>query len=133
MNQDQGEKQAVDTPAKHARRLWKALGYSLQGLRSAYREEAAFRLEAWAMLAALPLALWAPVGPASKAAMILSAFLVPIAELANSAIEAVVDRVGSERHELSGRAKDIGSAMVLVALCAAVLVWGVCLWPWLAA
>jgi diacylglycerol kinase (ATP) len=123
-----GVKTRVSTPGQHARRLKKALGYSLSGLSAAYREEAAFRLEAWALAVALPFAFWVDVEPAARAAMIFSAMMVPMAELANSAIEAVVDRVGAERHELSGRAKDIGSAMVLVSLCSAALVWGVCLW-----
>ena len=127
------DKARVDTPAKHAARLWKALGYSLAGLRAAYREEAAIRLEAWAwaLAALLPVALWAPVGAPSKAAMVAAVMLVPIVELLNSSIEAVVDRIGMERHELSGRAKDMGSAAVLVAAACAALVWGVCLWPWL--
>lgn len=114
----------------HASRLAKALGYSLSGLRAAYREEAAIRLEAWALAALIPAALLAPVGSASKAAMVLSALAVPVVELLNSAIEAAVDRIGPERHELSGRAKDMGSAAVLVAACAAALVWMVCLAPW---
>jgi diacylglycerol kinase (ATP) len=124
------QKERVDSPAKHMARLGAAFGYSLQGLKAAYQEEAAIRLEAWAMMVLLPLALWAPVGTSSKAAMIMSALLVPIIELINSALEAVVDRIGSERHELSGRAKDMGSAAVLIAALGAAMVWAVCLAPW---
>lgn len=119
----------VSTPAQHCRRVASAFGYSLKGFSAAYREEAAIRLEAWALLILVPCALFAPVGPASKAAMLISVFMVPLAELFNSAIEAVVDRIGTERHELSGRAKDIGSAAVFLAVVDAVLVWAVCLWP----
>lgn len=120
----------VDTPAKHLARLGAAFGYSLQGLRAAYREEAAIRLEAWALIALLPCAFLAPVDAASRAVMVLALFFVPAVELVNSSIEAVVDRIGSERHELSGRAKDMGSAAVLLATTASALAWGVCLWPW---
>lgn len=122
-------KPIAKTPAQHAKRLVGAFGYSCSGLSAAFKNEAAFRLEVYAMCILLPLALWAPVGASGKALMALSALLVPVIELINSAIEAVVDRIGPERHELSGRAKDVGSAAVLVAICAAALVWGICLWP----
>lgn len=124
------DKMAVDTPAKHAARIAKALGYSIQGLRAAYKEEAAIRLECWCLAVLLPCALLAPVSAGSRAVMVATLMLVPIVELINSSIEAVVDRIGSERHELSGRAKDMGSAAVLVASLSAALCWGVCLWPW---
>ena len=122
-------KPIVKTPWQHAQRLIRAFGYSCAGLSAAFKNEAAFRLEVYAMFVLLPLALWAPVGAAEKALMAWSALMVPIIELINSAIEAVVDRVGLDHHELSGRAKDIGSAAVLGAIVTAAGVWGICLWP----
>lgn len=108
-------------------RIWKACGYSLAGLRAAYRHEDAFRQEVWLVLALIPLALLLPAGGIGKALMIGSMLLVLIVELLNSAIEAVVDRVSLENHLLSARAKDIGSAAVLMALLNVVAVWGLVL------
>jgi diacylglycerol kinase (ATP) len=101
-----------------------AFGYSMKGLRAAYINERAFRLELVAGLFLLPLALWLGQSGVERALLIGSLLLVLIVELINSALEAVVDRVGSELHELSGRAKDIGSAAVFVALVNVGLVWG---------
>ncbi|MDD3885074.1 MAG: diacylglycerol kinase [Gallionella sp.] len=105
------------------RRLWNALGYSLAGFRAAYKHEDAFRQEA--MLAALliPLALWLPASLIGKALMISSVLIVLIVELINSAIEATVDRISLDSHRLAKRAKDIGSAAVLVSLLNVVTVW----------
>jgi diacylglycerol kinase (ATP) len=105
-------------------RVWNALHYSLAGLRAALRCEDAFRQEA--MLAALliPLSFFLPVSGVGRALMIASVLLVLIVELLNSAIEAAVDRVSLDRHHLSKRAKDIGSAAVLLALINVVVVWG---------
>ncbi len=105
------------------RRIWNALGYSLSGLRSAYRSENAFRQECWLALILIPTACILPVGGVGRALMIASVLLVLIVELANSAIEAVVDRISLERHVLSKHAKDVGSAAVLVALLNTVVVW----------
>lgn len=97
--------------------------YSLQGLRSAFKNETAFRHECLAAIFLIPLAFWLGDTPLEIALMIASVLLVMAVELLNSAIEAVVDRIGLERHELSGRAKDQGSAAVFVAIAIAVVVW----------
>ena len=104
-------------------RIIKAAGYSRQGLTAAWRFEAAFRQEVLLAVVLIPVAVW--IGPSglARAAMIGSVLLVLVAELLNAAVEAVVDRVGVEHHELSGRAKDMGSAAVLIALINVVLVW----------
>lgn len=109
------------------RRLWNALHYSLAGLRAAYRHEGAFRQEIWLAITLIPLALYLPVSVEGKALMIASVMLVLIVELLNSAIEAVVDRVSLENHHLAKRAKDIGSAAVLVSLASLILIWGILL------
>jgi len=110
-----------------AGRLVRAARHSLAGLRSAAAGEAAFRQEL--VLAALltPLALWLGDNGVERALMVGVLLIVLIVELVNSAIEAVVDRVGDEPHELSGRAKDLGSAAVFVSLIAVPVVWGLVL------
>jgi diacylglycerol kinase (ATP) len=110
-------------------RLWNTFCWSLEGLRAAYRHEIAFRQEVWLACVLVPLALWLPASHTGKALMIASVLLVLIIELINSAIEAIVDRVSLERHELSKRAKDIGSAAVLVSLVNAGAVWLLVLLP----
>jgi diacylglycerol kinase (ATP) len=104
-------------------RLIKATGYSLAGLRAAYQNEQAFRQESWLLLILVPLALYLSPDNTERALLIGSWLLVMIVELLNSAIEAVVDRIGPEWHELAGRAKDIASAAVMVALLLAACVW----------
>jgi len=99
-------------------------GYSLKGLKAAFTYEEAFRLELLAVAIMLPLALWLGRSAVEYALLISSLLLVLIVELFNSAIEAVVDRVSVEHHVLSGRAKDIGSAAVLVTLLYVATVWG---------
>ncbi|MFM1989589.1 MAG: hypothetical protein RJA99_2546 [Pseudomonadota bacterium] len=110
-------------------RLLGATRYSIGGLRAAWRHEAAFRQELAACAVLVPIALWLPVAPLAKLALVASLLLVLIVELLNSALEAVVDRIGVERHELSGRAKDLGSAAVLFALLLVAATWGTVLWP----
>lgn len=105
------------------RRVWNAFGYSLAGLRAAYRHEDAFRQETWLALLMIPLALVLPASGVGKALMICSILIVLIVELLNSAIEAAVDRVSLESHRLAARAKDIGSAAVLMSLLNVVAVW----------
>lgn len=105
-------------------RLFNALGYSIAGLRECYRLEDAFRQEVLLALILLPLAIFLPVSVLGHALLIGSVLLVLIVELLNSAIEATVDRVGLEKHNLSKRAKDIGSAAVLISLLNALAVWG---------
>lgn len=100
-------------------------GYSMKGLKAAIAHEEAFRLELMAVVVMLPLAIWLGQSAVEYAMLIGSLLLVLIVELINSGLEAVVDRVGVEHHELSGRAKDIGSAAVFVALMNVLLIWGV--------
>jgi len=105
-------------------RLWNAFGYSLAGFRAAYKHEDAFRQEVLLTAILIPLALWLPVAYLGKALMIGSVLLVMIVELLNSAVEATVDRISLENHDLAKRAKDIGSSAVLVSLINVVVVWG---------
>ncbi len=105
------------------RRIWNAFHYSLEGFAAAYRNEDAFRQEVWLGAALLPVAVLAPVGLVGKALMIGSMFLVLIVELINSAIEAAVDRISLENHRLAKRAKDIGSAAVMLSMLNLTVVW----------
>ena len=109
------------------RRIWNAFGYSLAGLRAAYKHEDAFRQEAWLALLLIPIAAFLPANGIGKALMIGSVLLVLIVELLNSAVEAAVDRVSLENHRLAARAKDIGSAAVLVSLINVLVVWALVL------
>jgi diacylglycerol kinase (ATP) len=104
-------------------RVANAFGYSCAGLRAAFRDEAAFRQEALLALVLIPLAFFLPASGIGKALMIASVLLVLIVELLNSAVEALADRVSSEKHELIKKAKDIGSAAVFVALVNVPAVW----------
>ncbi len=108
-------------------RLWNAFGYSLAGFRAAYKHEDAFRQEVWLATVLVPLALWLPVSGLGKALMIASVLLVIVVELLNSAIEATVDRISLDSHILAKRAKDIGSAAVLVSLIDVIAVWALVL------
>ncbi len=110
------------------RRIVNAFGYSLAGLRAAYRGEAAFRQEVWLALVLILAAVLLPLNGMERALLLGSVLLVLIVELLNSAVEAAVDRVGPERHDLSKRAKDIGSAAVLLSLLNVAVVWGFVLW-----
>lgn len=109
------------------RRLINAAGFSWQGLRAAYRYEEAFKQEAWASLVLIPLALILGDNGTERALLLGAWLLVPIVELLNSGVEAVVDRISDELHPLAGRAKDIGSAAVLVALINFATIWGLVL------
>lgn len=104
-------------------RVWNAFHYSLAGLQAAFKHEDAFRQEALLAALLIPVTFFLPVSGVGRAMMIASVLLVLIVELLNSAIEAVVDRVSLDRHHLSKRAKDIGSAAVLLALLNVVVVW----------
>ena len=108
-------------------RLIKAFGYSMQGFVSCFRSEAAFRQEMAISLLIIPLGLWLGQTGVERALLVASWLLVPIVEMLNSAIEAVVDRIGPEHHELSGQAKDIGSAAVFLAISLFLLVWALVL------
>lgn len=109
------------------KRLFNALGYSLAGFRAAYKHEDAFRQEFHLAVILIPLALWLGATHIGKALLIGSVLLVIIVELINSAIEATVDRISLENHDLAKRAKDIGSAAVLVSLINVIVVWGLVL------
>lgn len=109
-------------------RILKATQYSWQGLKAAWKYEAAFRQELLLALVGVPLAFWLADNQSELLWLILPLFIIVIAELVNSALEAVVDRVGHEHHELSGRAKDIGSAIVFVSLLLLVTIWSIILY-----
>lgn len=110
------------------RRLLSATRYSAQGFVHAWRHEAAFRQELAATIVLFPIGLWLGRTPVERVMLIGSCLLVIAVELLNSAIEATVDRFGDERHELSGRAKDLGSAAVFVSLVVVASAWGAVAW-----
>jgi diacylglycerol kinase (ATP) len=109
------------------RRVWNATRNSWAGFRGAWREEAAFRQELLAGLVLVPLALWLGETGVERALLVGSLVVVVIVELLNSSIEATVDRIGVERHTLSGLAKDLGSAAVAASLALVVVVWALVL------
>lgn len=109
-------------------RIIHAAGYSWAGLKAAYTGESAFRQETWLCILAAPLSYWLAKSWEQAALLLGSLVLVLIVELLNSAVEAVVDRVSFERHELSKRAKDIASAAVLMSLLLAGGIWGAAAW-----
>ena len=111
------------------RQIWNAFKWSMKGLRAGWRHEASFRLEVCLALVLVPLGLWLGLGPLEKIALVLPPVLVLSAELLNSAVEAVVDKVSPEFHELAGRAEDMGSAAVFLLLAMTALSWGLILWP----
>lgn len=104
-------------------RIWKATFNSLKGIASAWRYEAAFRQEALLCAILVPVALMIEATLAERVLLLMSLFILVITELLNSAIEAVVDRIGAEFHELSGRAKDLASAAVFFALLLLAVTW----------
>ncbi|MBF7054864.1 diacylglycerol kinase [Halomonas sp. KAO] len=105
------------------RHLVNSTRYSIKGLKAAWRHEAAFRQELVLFLLLLPLAGWLGDGPVEWILLLGSGLVVLSVELLNSAIESIVDRIGPEHHELSGRAKDLGSAAVMMSLLLAGLTW----------
>lgn len=108
-------------------RIWNAFHYSLDGLVSAYRHESAFRQELWLGMVMAAAAILLPASLVQTALLLGSVLLVLVTELLNSAVEAVVDRVSAERHDLAKRAKDMGSAAVFISLASCVIVWGLVL------
>jgi len=108
-------------------RILNALRYSLAGLAAAYQHEDAFRQEAWLAAALIPTSWLFEVSGVAHALLIACVLLVLVVELLNSAVEAAVDRISLENHRLAKRAKDIGSAAVLVSLLNVALVWGLIL------
>ncbi|WP_305806194.1 diacylglycerol kinase [Stenotrophomonas sp. YIM B06876] len=110
-------------------RIFKAAVWSWQGLRAAWLHESSFRLEVYLFVLLAPVGLWLGQTPIEQVLMLGSMLLVLSMELANSAIEAVIERYGSEFHELAGRAKDMGSAAVFVLMMNVLLCWGLILVP----
>ena len=108
-------------------RILKAAGYSRAGFIEAFRHEAAFRQILALFVIGVPLGLWLGKSGMERALLVGSLFLLVIVELLNSAIEAVVDRIGLDHHPLSGRAKDMGSAAQFTALVAAAAIWALVL------
>lgn len=106
-------------------RIIDAFGYSMKGFVAVWKYEAAFRQEVGLAVVLIPTAFWLAQTHIELILLIASVFWVLMAELANSSVEAVVDRTGSERHELSGRAKDIGSSLVFMSLMLLAIVWGI--------
>ena len=106
------------------RRILRAARFSAQGLKLAFRHEAAFRQEIALVVVLLPIAAWLGQTAVEHALLIGSCLLVLIVELLNSAVEAAIDRHGEEHHELSGRAKDMGSAAVFISLVLVAVIWG---------
>ena len=106
------------------RRITRAFGYSLAGLRAAYKKESAFRQELILTLLLLPLGVWLGRTGVERSLLIGSILLVLIVELLNSAVEATVDRGGKNWDKLAGRAKDMGSAAVLIAILLLAMTWG---------
>jgi diacylglycerol kinase (ATP) len=109
------------------RRIISASGYSLRGLIACWRNESAFRQEVVLAVVLIPLALYLGDGGLEKAVLVATCMLVLIVELLNSSIEAVVDRIGHEHHELSGMAKDIGSAAVMLSITMLITGWSLIL------
>ena len=110
-------------------RILKATRWSLQGLAAAWMHESSFRLEVYLFAVLAPLALWLGADGVERALLVGSLLLVLAAELLNSAVEAVIGRYGDEHHELTGRAKDMGSAAVFVLMLNVLLCWGLVLGP----
>ena len=108
-------------------RMWHATGYSLAGLRAGW-SETAFRLEACLAFVLLPLAVWVGRTWVEGTLLAGSVLLVLVVELLNTAVEAAIDRIGPERHDLSKRAKDMGSAAVFLSLLIAGGIWATALW-----
>lgn len=118
----------IVTKSTGVKRFYHATRYSIKGIRAAYVSEPAFRYEVWLAAVMLPLAFVVAAGGLQLGLLVASLLLVLMMELINTAIEAVVDRAGTEFHELAGLAKDLGSAAVFVSLLVAALIWGGIAW-----
>ena len=103
--------------------IGRAFIWSATGIKTAWKNELAFRVEAIIIAIMAPVGLWLGETAAERALLLISALLILIIELLNSALEAAVDRIGLERHELSGRAKDMGSAAAFISMLTAGIVW----------
>jgi diacylglycerol kinase (ATP) len=113
---------------KGIRRLINATGYSVEGFKAAFKNEAAFRQEMALTAVMIPAGFWLGTTAVERGLLVASCLMVLITELLNSAVEAVVDRVGLEHHLLSKQAKDMGSAAVLLSLVMTMTVWGLIAW-----
>lgn len=116
------------TETRGPRQIARAMIWSFKGLRAAWTHEASFRLEVYLSVVLFPAGLWFGQGAIEKSLLCGSLLLVLSAELLNSSIEAVVDKVSPEIHELAGRAKDMGSAAVFMLMLNVMLCWGLVLW-----
>lgn len=105
------------------RRIINAFRYTFAGLKAAWVNEEAFRQETSLIILVVPLAIWLGSSGTQRALLIGIYLIIPLVELLNSAIESIVDRIGEGRHELSGRAKDLGSAAVFTSICITIIVW----------
>lgn len=112
-----------DGSKKGFKRLLNAFFYSIAGFKAAWKNEEAFRQEIIAGIIFIPAGFFIGETGTQKAILVGSYIVIPLVELLNSAIESVVDRIGTERNELSGRAKDIGSAAVFISICIAAISW----------
>lgn len=110
------------------RRILNATRYSITGIRAGWNHEAAFRQETVLCLALIPAAFWLGNTAVERVLLIGSCLLVLVVELLNSAVEAAIDRIGEDRHTLSGRAKDMGSAAVFICLWIVIITWGLIAW-----
>lgn len=123
----------ADSTGTHAPRspfrAWQAFLWSMKGLRATWAVESSFRLEVYLFLVLAPMALWLGGTGLERAVLVGSLMAVLVVEVLNSAVEAVVDRWGSEHHDLAGRAKDMGSAAVFLADINVLLCWGLVLGP----
>ncbi|HZP92389.1 MAG TPA: diacylglycerol kinase [Burkholderiales bacterium] len=124
---DSGSLESPHKGKRGLRRVWNALFYSIDGLKAAFRHEDAFRQEVLGAAVLIPAAFFMPASGPGKALMVASVLLVLVVELLNSAVEAAVDRVSFDHHRLAKRAKDIGSAAVLVSLINVAAVWALVL------
>ena len=126
------EKNDSATPNKPGRkglaRVLAAAGYSRSGLQQAWQHEAAFREELLLLVPLVPAAVWLGLSAVERAILLMSCLVVLVTELLNSAVEAIVDLASPDIHPLAGRAKDMGSAAVLIALLQVLLVWGLVAW-----
>jgi diacylglycerol kinase (ATP) len=112
------------TEPRGPRQILRAMKYSAQGLRAAWRHEASFRLEVYLLIPLLPTALWLGRSALERAALMMCVMMVPAMELMNGALEAIVDKTTPEHHVLAGRAKDMGSAAVFVCMMMVCVCWG---------
>lgn len=123
----------ADSRGSHAPRspfrAWQAFRWSMQGLRATWEVESSFRLEVYLFLVLAPLGLWLGDSGVERALLVGSLMMVLVVEVLNSALEAVVDRWGSEHNDLAGRAKDMGSAAVFLADMNVLACWGLVLGP----